>query len=89
MQRRGLAWGSWNYQHQGCDCPRTHQDGGRSISGRPSVSYQFVEHLDGFVWNFDGENEPLMSDFDREGEEWTACDLTSGKLDKLSDVGPF
>ena len=28
-----------------------------------------------------------MSDFDREGEEWTACDLTSGKLDELSDVG--
>ncbi len=27
-----------------------------------------------------------MPDFDREGEEWTACDLTSGKLDKLSDV---
>jgi hypothetical protein len=58
----------------------------RSTPGPPRASYQFVKHLDSFVWNFDGETEPLMPDFDREGEEWTACDLTSGKLDTLSDV---
>ena len=28
-----------------------------------------------------------MPNFDREGEEWTARDLTSGKLDKIRDVG--